>query len=256
MPYPWDQELNGGPGARLPAPPGVASGPIGRPPVGIIQPDPLPRPGTPMLLQSQQSGAPRPAMSPYSRPPRIGPAPGPANDLPSRFLGPPVREGFGTKPKSRITRPPIRETRPPQYGTKKEEREADAPHLPPQEPPVWSPPEWTPWDEAGGPGQFGTDQTDSPQVVGDPTLLPTLGPRKKPNGGNLPHTPGDNDFPPREQSFGRSEGWAGGGATAQETEEAARRRFGRWPGMADPQAPPAPVAPGQPSFNPFTGQWS
>lgn len=244
MPYPWDQELNGGPGARQPAPPGLATGPIGRPPVGVITPDPLPRPGTPMFLTSQQSGAPRPAMSPYSRPPRIGPAPGPANDLPGRYLGPPVREGGGTREtKPRTTppeylgppTPPDRVTRP--RGNLLYKR---PPRLPPEEPPLQYGDEgWTPWDEAGGPGTG--DQTAS--VDGDPTVLPPLGPRRKPNGGNLPRYPGENDMPP------------GQGQSAL-SEEQARRRFGRWPGMADPQAPPPPVAPGGMNFNPFTGEWS
>jgi hypothetical protein len=32
--------------------------------------------------------------------------------------------------------------------------------------------------------------------------------------------------------------------------------FGAYPGHDDPGAPPPPLTPGMPSFNPFTGQWS
>lgn len=41
-------------------------------------------------------------------------------------------------------------------------------------------------------------------------------------------------------------------------EERARKlgTFGAYPGHDDPTAPPPPLTPGLPSFNPFTGQWS
>jgi hypothetical protein len=41
-------------------------------------------------------------------------------------------------------------------------------------------------------------------------------------------------------------------------EERARKlsTFGHYPGHDDPGAPPPPLTPGLPSFNPFTGQWS
>jgi hypothetical protein len=41
-------------------------------------------------------------------------------------------------------------------------------------------------------------------------------------------------------------------------EERARKlgTFGVYPGHDDPAAPPPPLTPGVPSFNPFTGQWS
>lgn len=225
---PLNTPLNAGPVPRAPNQPGVAAGPIGRPPVGVITPDPLP---TSQFVPSQQPGMPRPTMAPYMRPPGGMPA----NDLPGRggYLGPPAREGFGKGGRGTppgYLGPPLTDgstKTPPPIGIDDNTREGGPirPPMPPRQPPQ-------------EPGSWKAGQ------------------RARPPKGGPPRNPGDNDMPPpREQSLSGSEGWAGQGAGRASADDALRR-YGPWPGASDPVAPRPTVTPGAPNYNPWTGTWS
>lgn len=237
--YSWMKRTGTAPAG--PNPVGVNTGFVGRP-ARFIDPALPPAPSSAPLAPPKGTGGIRP--------------PDTINDVtsPPWWLGPPVREGGppvkGGPPQLIGPGPtpatPPRTTRPPIVADPKQEQ----------------PPDWTPWDEAGwiDPSQQGSRPPRGPRIIGPgPTPVsegdpPPPPPLQIPRKVGLPRNPGDNDMPPpREQSFGASEGWAGQGAGAMEE---ARKRFGRWPGAADPTAPQPPVVPGTANFNPFTGEWS